>query len=469
MGVTKTLMASNDTLFNFEDTLGEDATTPTKVLPNQTVNDSLLEKKSGEFEGTFIVDKIQYNLPPLDLSMKAELVHVADIASPEQQKTFSEEINSLEHISNDGTYTTNTIEMETCISLNKDDNLEEDDDLMADEGEVEELEKDERISEISEPDYMSSLDTRNSNLNNDQNNLANVDCNSLCDVPDLAIESSAERNEETGGSSDGTSKLYEDNISIQELQKAIGKDDLCKEGTVSFLDSERAFNRNWSNVKVFSGTMDGSERRVHLSKKAEFADNTELCDAENNNVSNEDLWLSRGNRMVLTEKRLHVNGAKLYEDNGNGVVFMSSHNYLSGEEDPWVMSPKQEEECCFENMPSAAYALKWSKREVAEDDEDSENNEEDGDMYGEEGSNDDSSEEFMYVKGTSVPDDREEVYNGATVQNDTSSHGVKSIPDDISEEGTEEDLGNGGTWASHVDQIPIVNHHEMGKAMKNLL
>uniref|UniRef100_A0A1L8DJZ6 Uncharacterized protein n=2 Tax=Nyssomyia neivai TaxID=330878 RepID=A0A1L8DJZ6_9DIPT len=98
MGVSKTLMASNDTLFNFEDTLGDrdDQFSP------QVEKISIL---SGIVSPIEVQEKKLINL---DLNLTHTL-EVNDLCSPEGAKTFSED-----HISSDldldATCTTNTIE-----------------------------------------------------------------------------------------------------------------------------------------------------------------------------------------------------------------------------------------------------------------------------------------------------------------------------------------------------------------------
>lgn len=153
MGVTKVLMASNDTLFNFEDTLGDrdDMFSP-RNLPNSggntltantpqpmncrtptnemylnvtTTIDSKLPEQS--------LDGMRPTLLPL--SFDNPLSTMNDLLSPEQQKTLSEEINTVEQLSSDLSATidatTNTLDdLKTCISvhLNDDTSNQLDDD-----------------------------------------------------------------------------------------------------------------------------------------------------------------------------------------------------------------------------------------------------------------------------------------------------------------------------------------------------
>lgn len=163
MGVTRTLMASNDTLFNFEDTLGDrDDLTPTPMRSGiYPITLSPVGQKPHDDCMFLLEDKTNrpttlatLTLDAVAAAVRADSYTVAlDVLSPELQKTFSEDIISVEHVSGsdasgtvdpDGTYTTNTIEMETCISLNKD----EDDGELHECDQIEDLEKDERDASL---------------------------------------------------------------------------------------------------------------------------------------------------------------------------------------------------------------------------------------------------------------------------------------------------------------------------------
>lgn len=140
MGVTKILMASNDTLFNFEDTLGDDifssrnsshsdCNTAGSSTPQPSsncctpVNDVLSSVSSAAFGAT---DE-KPSLLPLDLKSvafgaddRSPTNAFNELLSPEQAQTFSEDINTVELISSElsGTMdvTTNTLDdLKTCI------------------------------------------------------------------------------------------------------------------------------------------------------------------------------------------------------------------------------------------------------------------------------------------------------------------------------------------------------------------
>lgn len=153
MGVTKVLMASNDTLFNFEDTLGdrEDMLSPRNFnsinAANQTnlsmgatavksitpqpetcktpTNDGFLAAYPAEYRPNDLNsdNHVINDIRPSSLQLNFENLtnNLGDLLSPEQQKTFSEEINTIEQLSSDLSATidaTNTLDdLKTCISV----------------------------------------------------------------------------------------------------------------------------------------------------------------------------------------------------------------------------------------------------------------------------------------------------------------------------------------------------------------
>ncbi|KAL5285859.1 hypothetical protein ACFFRR_007499 [Megaselia abdita] len=173
MGVSKNLMASNDTLFNFEDTLGDkddsslisrsqndsEANTPVKSgkSPLASSNNSqatsiaTVTTSSSETERVYCSpfedetetdDKMMNKRQKLSLEFTNEVFENDDICSPsDQQKTFSEECTSSDRLSSDLSPTldndaTNT--NDACITV-----IVKDDD-------------DEKISEVSEPEWGST-------------------------------------------------------------------------------------------------------------------------------------------------------------------------------------------------------------------------------------------------------------------------------------------------------------------------
>lgn len=150
MGVTKVLMASNDTLFNFEDTLGDRErddllTSPrncARASSNTTSTDtSSLADYQFMHDDSSIMSDCELRTYVADgllaLKKKLELFDshndleehtiqaINELLSPEQQRTFSEEIHTIEQLSSDlsgtvdaTTYTANTLDdLKTCISV----------------------------------------------------------------------------------------------------------------------------------------------------------------------------------------------------------------------------------------------------------------------------------------------------------------------------------------------------------------
>lgn len=147
MGVTKVLMASNDTLFNFEDTLGDrddmfsprnpsssgnntltantpqptNCKTPTNEMYLNSIDNRIHENHQA-FEQQSSAAEAKSNLIPFNFENIEQINPVTDLLSPEQPKTLSEEINTIEQLSSDLSATvdatTNTLDdLKTCISV----------------------------------------------------------------------------------------------------------------------------------------------------------------------------------------------------------------------------------------------------------------------------------------------------------------------------------------------------------------
>lgn len=142
-------MASNDTLFNFEDTLGDredllsprnstnsgsntvNSTTPQPENCKTPTNEAYLlaypaDYKPNNLNGyndIHLISEIRPN--SLQLNLENLTNNLGDLLSPEQQKTFSEEINTIEQLSSDLSATidaTNTLDdLKTCISVHMND------------------------------------------------------------------------------------------------------------------------------------------------------------------------------------------------------------------------------------------------------------------------------------------------------------------------------------------------------------
>lgn len=455
MGVTRTLMASNDTLFNFsEDTLGDrDDLTPTPTASGsggafsaalspinnprmavQALNETFpMPSADQKVDSTFVMDaeaeqqQHQQEKKANKLSMSLDLTAVRadtytsalDVLSPEQQKTFSEDITaSVEHVSGsdasgnmdpDGTYTTNTIEMETCISLNRDEDEEEGCDL------VEDLEKDDRASgslDNSEDDDDSSSDVSSSDIAEVAKSTINMEEEEV--VQKKEEEQVVEKKESPHGASNG--------VVSEEMSELPAEDPL--EQTKLFLAREIDYNR-WHKVSCVDAAV------FHVQT---IIDHVPVLDME---------------AKCITSATIKTNGK---ESKGlqmlDNVTFDLNENYanggdncLSGEEDPWGTDSRNVSGESEEMV--TVFNSEWNddeeEEEGKEEDEDSDNNpdsEEDG-QGGDEGeedgqsvdSSDSSSEEFMYVGGNNLPSKGE---NGG---------------------------GRGGAggdaWESHVDQVPI--------------
>ncbi|XP_037914399.1 uncharacterized protein LOC119653649 isoform X6 [Hermetia illucens] len=207
MGVSKALMASNDTLFNFEDTLGEreDVFSPRTPTRSETqLNVSGKSGKSTEENSVATLDSEKFDSnnsegieqeemenkgrrsPPktIDLPYPLEMMIDNDVCSPEQQKTFSEGTNSsnTDRVSSDmsgaadhdATFTTYTNEEKTCITVI--------------------VKEDERLSEISEPEWGSTT-----------SHGGGYEMNSLTDVPSLDYNINSIEDDDKIDSNDGSS------------------------------------------------------------------------------------------------------------------------------------------------------------------------------------------------------------------------------------------------------------------------
>lgn len=177
MGVTKTLMASNDTLFNFEDTLGDrdDMFSPRTPSASSQLDhiQSSRSSSSSIYECRTPTGTVNTTPPAASTALSADDVitrcefgderarsnsiayddtandsftfaaGAVDLLSPDQQKTFSEDICSADlSAAADATFTTTTttLEEKTCISVPPP------------------LAKDDRhLSQVSEPEWGSSI------------------------------------------------------------------------------------------------------------------------------------------------------------------------------------------------------------------------------------------------------------------------------------------------------------------------
>lgn len=213
MGVTKTLMASNDTLFNFEDTFGDDVFSPRTNSQNDIVKESKFNHPDSSGPST----PTPRSFKPIEFEM-SEVASANDLLSPDQQKTLSEDICTVDHLSSDAvdtTFTTNTLEEKTCISVI--------------------IKDDEKISEISEPDWGSS---------------GQFDLNSLNDVPSMGVadnedDEQSQCNEFENDESSSTvnipkkdEQIEQDHVHQLPTHHRNDDDESYKDKTTNFLRSE---------------------------------------------------------------------------------------------------------------------------------------------------------------------------------------------------------------------------------------
>lgn len=202
MGVSKNLMASNDTLFNFEDTLGDkddsslfsrsqngsEGNTPVKSAKSpiasnnnsQATSIATVTTSSSETERVYCspgedeteTDDMYNKRKKLSLEFTHDVFDNDDICSPsDQQKTVSEECTSSDRLSSDLSPTldndaTNT--NDACITVIVKDEL------------------DEKISEVSEPEWGSTA-TGTISVFGTGVFVEDHDLNSLADVQSLDL------------------------------------------------------------------------------------------------------------------------------------------------------------------------------------------------------------------------------------------------------------------------------------------
>lgn len=407
MGVTRTLMASNDTLFNFEDTLGDrEELTPTPcsapqsafsvaMSPSkahvQSMNETFPLDATRGADSTFVLPDAAKptpsakSKPPMNLDFTAAVradtyTSALDVLSPELQKTFSEDITSVEHVSGsdasgnmdpDGTYTTNTIEMETCISLNKDEDVGECDF-------VEDLEQDDQMEDQDIDDSEQSLES------------------SSVSTANVAAVEEANAN---GAYCNGV-------VVEEETDTENGAVDDPLEQTKLFLAREIDYNR-WH--KVSSNCVDAAVFHVQtIAVAPQLEMDLDKCGFVGSGKQTDSL-------VGFGESNNNNNVTFDLNENTYGQDTHRTENCLSGEEDPWGTDSHH-------------------NRDSDDDHCEEEDEEEDGDGLEEDDgqsvdTSDDSSGEFMYVGGMDMTEK-----NGH-------ANGKRS--------------GEGDAWDSHVDQVPF--------------
>uniref|UniRef100_A0A7G3AV89 Uncharacterized protein n=1 Tax=Lutzomyia longipalpis TaxID=7200 RepID=A0A7G3AV89_LUTLO len=431
MGVSKTLMASNDTLFNFEDTLGD---RDDQFSPQ-------VEKKNLQSSG--IVSPV-YVPPPEKKAMSLELnltrtIEVNDLCSPEGAKTFSED-----HISSDldpdATCTTNTIEGETCISIG---GIPSTTTLVED---------DERISEISEPDWNSDLTS--TDVAGKEGN-QEVDRNSLMDVDEIDVEeinstlgilTNGDKNNklsETESDND-TVKDDEDSsksphpVKVVENGGGDGEENGDKRDDPPQHSTEilQAKDTDGKSISRYEGNRKSPPPMQAGGGKVASANHVTLATTDMlvKDLSMNKFW---GESTPVIYNKHPIANYSIYEiadydglGEESGVI-LSEGQCLSGEEDPWSSSVMGQQNAlsdirysvpACEMMSTSFNGDEWDSDGNAVDDEDDSN----------------SSEEFMYLKGLSAAE-TEKMYEKEVEKDTTSLNGPCETE----------------IWAKHQDKVPV--------------
>ncbi|XP_059607479.1 uncharacterized protein LOC132255444 isoform X2 [Phlebotomus argentipes] len=414
MGVTKTLMASNDTLFNFEDTLGDrdDQFSPLVEKRNFPVDMISPAEKSSEKKGV----NLELNL--------TKMIEVNDLCSPEAAKTFSEDHMSSDQ-DPDGTYTTNTIEGETCISV-------------AGIVSTTFVEDDERISEISEPDWNSDLTSTDVVEKDGQE----VDRNSLLDVDDIVAEEidnvldivsvNGERRPLSETESDNdTVKEDEESSEASPVKKEVnGGDESEDKGNAPSHNSE-IFQAKDTNVKSIA-RYEGNQKSPPPTASETKIDANHVTLAADVLVKDLTKKFWSESAPIIYNKHHPISNYNIYEiadydglGEESGVI-ISEGQCLSGEEDPWS-SPVMSQNA-LTDIRYTVPACEMMSTSFNGDEWDSEGNVDE----------DDSSEEFMYLKGLSAAE-TEKMYEKEVEKEQSSLNGP-----------CESDI-----WTSHKDKVPV--------------
>ncbi|KAJ6646859.1 hypothetical protein Bhyg_02073, partial [Pseudolycoriella hygida] len=426
MGVTKTLMASNDTLFNFEDAFGDDAFSPRTTSQNDIVKESKLNHPDSSDAST----PTPRTFKPIEFETH-ETCNVNDLLSPDQQKTLSEDICTVDHVSSDAvdtTFTTNTLEEKTCISVH--------------------MKDDEKISEISEPDWGSS---------------GQFDLNSLNDVPSMDILDNDDEHGTEFENDDSSSTVNlpnkEENVvedhpnpSIFSTVHQNEDDESFKNKTTNFLLNEINYSSGYynksSDIKpiIYDNVKENTDPNVKEYDRIEtFSKNDNKILIHTKNLAESGIFegdlLSETDEIVqnstfhpaditfdLNKHQAIIPNFTVCEIDTQGdqgvMVTREIVHQLSGEEDPWAhsISDIRFTGPCTEIMSTSFTNSEWDS------DVDDSN----------------SSEEFMYVKGTPPKVPSPELYKHKLEQ----KHESVTVP-----AVAEEDVEN--IWKTHEDKVPV--------------
>lgn len=227
LGVAKPLMASNDTLFNLEDTFGDDPFSPRASSQNDLnilspIPPMLNAEKPKDIETSENSEEqhqtLQNDRPKMELNLDSTkkfrsfelLTDDAEMCSPDQAKTFSEDINLTEPQSSDlsvtadqdGTFT--TIEEKTCITVDGDNTYVKDEEI---------------ISQISEPDWELTVSSTQKHLD-ENNSLVGIDSLEVIQSEETIVENKIIANESTTEKADDEKyKTEEDSTNEDESEK----------------------------------------------------------------------------------------------------------------------------------------------------------------------------------------------------------------------------------------------------------
>lgn len=255
MGVTKNLMASNDTLFNLEDTLcDENIFSPRANSQNEiktpTNSDSHELPFALKYPLNSISDNFNFSMnqdTPESLPLFLDRIDVNDVLSPDQDLTY-------------------TVEEKTCITVKCSGSQNEE----------------ERISEISEPDLVSSSIGTKTENDNDLSSIEEDLPHDMC-CPQKNNASVPFTDSDSSQSSDVTPKASEQSQIQQNNRQAEKHDEKYdkseKQREQGFVDS---------TLKSYSNEINKSKNQKADEK--EKVENTSCVSDEGTNVKNADYW-----------------------------------------------------------------------------------------------------------------------------------------------------------------------------------
>ncbi|XP_063708161.1 uncharacterized protein LOC134836845 isoform X2 [Culicoides brevitarsis] len=467
MGVTKTLMASNDTLYNFEDPLNdENIFSPRTQSQNEVRSDAPfaikypleplpLQNLDVPFNQTIDLDKTPTGPQrPFELPLQLDRIDVNDVLSPDQEPDLTYTVDEKTYV---------TVK-HNSLKLPKTDAAE-----------------DERISEISEPDLVSTSSAHDKFLKTeDDENLTSIEedlpeemyrpCENVAETVILPEDDSEE--EEESEKSDATPKNDEENeqshdrndepptVSSSDTQALVidssfsttcdsnnlspsnfqqqtmpyqnenvnflnseirfssinGENKAGKDSSSSVVVKTKALVADLNNGNGVNGDWNGIHEKIYSNGspvKMETVNNKEKSTSSALDSINLLLNKHRENNYVIHEID--------FESIGEGPLIGLS---LSGEEDPWVATDIRVAAPCQELMSTSFTTNDWESEE-------------------EESSN--SSEEFMYMYVRNKETNKETP--GMTEIQIAEEPEIEEKLPEVKEE---------VLWSPHKDQIPVI-------------